>query len=138
MNDGELAIEWIQTLAQNEFRQTRNQMENSGPGRSPHSSTAFCCLGVARWVLGMESTGELYKDYEECGLYSCFWRYAPDIADEEMEEMGLSLDGVNRCIDMNDEKKLTFPEIAKHLVIDPDKFFLPDVAEAVKKYFYSH
>jgi len=137
MNDGELAIEWIETLAKDEFNQTRRQLEDAGCGRSPGSSTGFCCLGVARWTLGMEATDQLYDEFKENGCFINLWRFAPDLSNEEMKELGLTPTGSDRCINMNDEKKLTFPEIAKQLVSEPGGFFLTDVADAIEEHFYS-
>jgi hypothetical protein len=109
----ENAIEWIDELAQNNYKQDKGAMQ---------TNKGFCCLGVAREL--MEPTDSF--------LFKTIYR----LSYEETKHYGLLPRGVSCCMEMNDNDGLTFPEIAAALVKKPHFFFKSAVAEGIQEHYY--
>lgn len=110
---------WFQALESGEYKQGRNVLQNFG---------RYCCLGVAcrvyeKYVLkpkgeslkipnyraDLRSPFDVVRDW--LGLYD--WFGAPRNYTNNL----------NSCVVMNDDKKLSFPEIAKILRENRDAYF---------------
>lgn len=111
----ENAIEWIESLAANEFTQRKRSM-GIGP-------TSMCCLGVARYLFSTNGCDSSVPNYQELPT---------GLLNSAGEPTDVTLEGLYY---LND-RVMTHPQIAKHLVTYPEEYFKEEVADAVKRYFW--
>lgn len=121
----ENAIEWILALAHSDFPKARGKMKNPKRG--------MCCLGVGRELnssggvcMHYPSSGELPTGLlHEKGLYHT--NGSPHVFKPKYNSKNLA--------PMND-RGVSHPNIAKQILTEPEAYFIPEVAEAVKRYFW--
>lgn len=117
----EVVIDWIKALAANEYPQSaRGTLKNS---------EGYCCLGVLNNDLKLRDTGK-----NKFGVLTSFLDF-DDEGYDPVPEAGIRRMVQNDLAAMNDGGA-SFPEIAKQLISNPDKFFIPAVANQIKEYFY--
>ena len=124
-----ITIDWIKSLASNDYHQGTGSMAGDYIGSDDWSDTKataeFCCMGVRRFMECPsipEDDGEAVLDSAE-----------PD--EWERKEYGLTYFGQVELINLNDTEEYTFPEIALEMLKRPKFFFVPEVAEEVISYF---
>lgn len=109
----ELSIEWIETLARNDFNKEIGQMQ---------WSSSFCCLGVARHIHRLGEDDEYV------------------LTPKERASLGLTHRGIDRLVQLNDGygdvKPTPHTEIAKEMIKNPNKFFIDGVAQGIKEHFW--
>lgn len=116
----ENVIEWIETLAAEEFKQGRGMLEDNG---------AFCCLGVGNMLLNRP------YDISDPSYPSASYLGDGD-GDLPVPELGLKRGGQIDLAMLNDDNRYSFSEIAAEMVKNPSNYFTKPVAEGVKEYFW--
>ena len=121
-------IEWLEQLAADNYNQCTGKMNSADELTADPQKHSFCCLGVAREVL---------RQYEDDVVPSS----APQDDDAYNvttydEERALGLRDPYPFTELNDSRRLTFPEIAAEVIAHPEGFFTEEAAEAIKEHFY--
>lgn len=115
MELGPLQKKWIEELRSGKHIQGQECL-----CRDDQGVKGYCCLGVAaEFVLGIKPELNEKKYGSQLlynGLVDCLEK-------KSRETLGLSEDGQERCIQLNDTKCLSFDEIADRIERNPSKFF---------------
>jgi hypothetical protein len=94
--DKKLKAKWVKALRSGKYRQTRNVLSQNG---------AYCCLGVLRCLLPAK-VRKLPMDHEN---------YSEVLNAPQQKCAGLVKAQQKKLAGMNDNKKLTFPQIADYV-----------------------
>jgi hypothetical protein len=96
---------WVKALRSGEFKQIQNRLGCLNHG--------MCCLGVLTHIQGVDLTG-YYESYDEYdGEYKDEWAYKEEPPTEYMA--GITTDQSLILMDMNDEQRKSFVEIADYV-----------------------
>lgn len=110
MQLGPMQQKFVDALRSEKYIQGRLQLYNE-------DLDSYCCLGVANVVCGLKEENEIFLDntYEKLGLRSRYGSFHKDIF--------IRTDKYISLLQMNDEGKLTFKEIADFIEQNPEVVF---------------
>lgn len=119
------AIKWIDGLLKTRLKQGEGQLGNKEDG--------YCCLGYGCVKLEIpfifdEGTSEIFQ--ENVGLFADNGNIRNTFFFIDDLEYG-------SLVDLNDDAKLTFNQIAKEIKNNLDGLFVPKVASILKKHYES-
>jgi hypothetical protein len=116
--DAAVKKRWVEALRSGKYKQGKEALAR----RKPHGKTEYCCLGVLCDVENVlrqsNSFGEFYFGGMEGDPYTGESAYLPR---EFAEEVGISMDAMQRLAAMNDGTRYddptprTFEEIADYI-----------------------
>ena len=112
----ENAIKWIDDLLVTTAKQGECQLGDENIG--------FCCLGRGCYVLGI--------DYDSERGSSRKFRDSVGLAHKDGSPTMLNF---STLIHMNDIQKLTFAQIADHLIQNADAYFLDGVWQLIQEHY---
>ena len=113
--ESDRAIEWIETLASNDYRRGTSKLKQGG---------GYCCLGVAQDMFNLE--GNELKEY---------------LTPEAAETLGLKGPGAQMAIaDINDmgPPKAGFEDVVKELLSNTEFYFKEGVAQDIQEHFWGN
>ena len=123
------AIKWIDALFENKYKQGTGQLGNEEKG--------FCCLGVCLNVNGIYDFEHYYATSDLlCPLVGLKSKYGvfKDYLSKDVY-IKTSKGEIYSLVNMNDTGKFDFPEIAKHILLNIDFLFIPEVAEKLTVHY---
>jgi hypothetical protein len=114
MLNKEMMLKWAEALESGEYEQTRGDWGQTTTGSAVLKEGKFCCLNVALIVatgrdIGLCTNGSRKTIYDTYGISM----FQPDYMDD-FTRKSIRPD-FDSFVDMNDNKGMTFPEIAAQI-----------------------
>lgn len=117
-------LHWIKALESGKYKQAEGTLrETKRTGSDQRLSHSFCCIGVA-CDLARKDGGPTWKDDNGNGIrkgnvhdleYNYFMDHCGDFPPAMRKFLGITKEEQTKLIDMNDEQKKSFKEIAKYI-----------------------
>jgi hypothetical protein len=122
-----LQKKWIEVLKTTEEKQGRTLLCSVD-----NYVKRYCCLGIAAEFV-LEEKGVLEPLYEGArqnieGDF-LFDGKQCSLSDSLREKLGLTVDGMNMCVDLNDYQRKSFRQIAEELEANPQLYFSKESGE---------